>query len=413
MSYNFAIIKNESDKMGNAVSTRIKASKTSKGQASHDKRIGEIPSYVDIERSHNNVTLIDADMNDKVIMRQILELCSQRKTDAGKKLTWQKKSNLVIDGIITFGSDFNNNINKQHLDNAAREFTRSFEAKYKTSCIRLIRHEDEFQTHYHYSFVNQNDKTGRAISGKIGKKDTIDLQDLVSDSFRSLGFDRGISKQTRLKEQIERLGLDSSDERHYKNKQIQMSAKVVHRSVKEMHDLMPSEHLALTDQIEKTKRLLKKAELELSAKKTNAEKLENRVKNYYQRLQNQQHQQQNLKEMSFSKVVNSKIKEVKIKTGTFLTETRKVVDAKDLSMINKKFNQREKGLDARESSIDTLEAQKHQELKSVEAEFVKVLQEEKAVSDAKIAESERIANARIKNKLDTFDLKPGSELKMK
>jgi len=66
--------------------------------------------------------------------------------------------------VIFFGKEdieLGNNMNKEDLDNRVKSFIGKFQEKYSIpkESIRISRHEDETSTHFHYTFLNWNEKT--------------------------------------------------------------------------------------------------------------------------------------------------------------------------------------------------------------------------------------------------------------
>ncbi len=66
--------------------------------------------------------------------------------------------------VIFFGKEdieLGNNMNKEDLDNRVKSFIGKFQEKYNIpkESIRISRHEDESHTHFHYTFLNWNEKT--------------------------------------------------------------------------------------------------------------------------------------------------------------------------------------------------------------------------------------------------------------
>ena len=99
--------------------------------------------------------------------------------------------------------------------------------------VSLSIHRDESAIHAHFGLLAINEE-GKALSQVIKRDVAKELQDIAGEVFADLGITRGIAKDERL-----RRGDDLS--------------KIVHRSVKQLHQDLPLELEAKQAEIEKTK----------------------------------------------------------------------------------------------------------------------------------------------------------------
>lgn len=136
------------------------------------------------------------------------------KEDTNK--TIPNNSKFFQEGIITFGANqeqrdkrefFEQDIkgltdeevkfirekDKSEMDQAALNFIKKFEEEHGVKVLYLVCHEDEKTPHFHFCFSNFNFKKKRMLG--LNKRQLIDfnkkLQTDISNSFSSLGFERG------------------------------------------------------------------------------------------------------------------------------------------------------------------------------------------------------------------------------
>jgi len=223
-----------------AISVRIEARKSGIGQKNHDLRKGRVPAYVDQGRSRLNRVIHDEGMSDSAIKAEIMRVANEVKQKGGVPGRLMVKSNLVINGIITFGRDFDTGIDRLELDNAAIDYLHYFGKRFGAWPLRLVRHEDEYRTHYHFAFINQNRKTARSVSRIIRRGDLINLQDKAGEIFAHLGFTRGTPKVDRVQSHLESIGVQATPDALL-DYNVLRSANVIHQSVREMHEAIPRE----------------------------------------------------------------------------------------------------------------------------------------------------------------------------
>jgi len=192
------------------VSTRIKSYNIRKFayHIKHDLR-ENIPEYVDRERVSKNRYILFQDIENREnvkdwILKEWEFIQEDFKKHNNRKL--RKDTGVIIEGIITFSKesrDFVNESNWNELDKRALEFIKTLEKEWNTKAVYLVRHSDEYTTHYHFAVMNYNYKTHQTIRAKLKKKDTSELQDKVANAFQDLGFVRGKHLAKRIEEEGE------------------------------------------------------------------------------------------------------------------------------------------------------------------------------------------------------------------
>ena len=213
--------------MAGMVSVRIKGLKANQGegQRAHDARTaGQVPNYVDIERTDHNQVLLGG-MSSPILKDSLFEQ-SQRIRKATRKAP-RKDANFFLGGILTFDKSARELVNRQSPDALAEKFVNDLAAQYGVKVIYLVRHSDESTIHYHFLLENINEQ-GRAVTNKLNRQALARLQDKAGEVFSEIGLSRGIKKIERLAK-----GEDYS--------------KTVHRSVRELHDDLPKEISVIED----------------------------------------------------------------------------------------------------------------------------------------------------------------------
>lgn len=213
--------------MPGMVSVRIKGLKANQGegQRAHDARTaGQVPNYVDVERTDHNQVLL-GEMSPEILKDSMFEQ-SQRIRKAIRKAP-RKDANFFLSGVLTFDKSARELVNQQSPDALAKKFVNELSTQYKVKVIYLVRHSDESTVHYHFLLENINEQ-GRAVTNRLNKQALARLQDKAGEVFSEIGISRGIKKIERLAK-----GEDYS--------------KTVHRSVRELHDDLPREISVMKD----------------------------------------------------------------------------------------------------------------------------------------------------------------------
>jgi len=165
----------------------------------------------------------------------------------GKK-AFRRNTNPAVEFIIAFDKearDFvNNPQNWEELDKRAKKFIKTLEEKFGIKAVVGVRHSDETTTHYHILFMNYSFKQGKTFTKVFkSKREFSQLQDLVAEAFKDLGFERG----------------EKYDPNKHTHKQI-------HKSIWELHKELPKE-------IEQKRQELKALEELIEQRKKEAEAL--------------------------------------------------------------------------------------------------------------------------------------------
>jgi hypothetical protein len=235
--------------MSKTISIRIahKSPSLAKGQRHHDLRIGHVPAYVDKERTDKNSVIIQP-KNEKDL--QIV--CLDRRASRETKRRMKSNAAIATVGVITFGKEAQPIIealphavqDALYLDAAQR-----IAKVIKTNVTGLVVHRDESAQHAHFQMPAYN-LEGNALSKVITPEIARRFQDIAGEVVAHLGIERGVSRATR-----EARGDDR--------------AKVVHRSVRELHDALPRE----IETAQARKLAIEQEVAALEAKRANNERL--------------------------------------------------------------------------------------------------------------------------------------------
>ena len=206
-----------------AAQVRIEAASASRagGQRAHDLRLGPQPSYVDADRTHLNRVLIQPWTG--VELRRESE---RRRAQRPTKRAMKSNAGVGIRGIMTFGHEVQRlfeQLSREEQDAAYRELAEAIARRLGTTLTGLVVHADESAPHAHFQLVGY-DENGTPIS-TIAKRGSLrELQDLTAEVMgrHCPGVERGHSKIDRLRGGAR-------------------PAEVVHWSVAELHDRLPTQ----------------------------------------------------------------------------------------------------------------------------------------------------------------------------
>jgi len=108
---------------------------------------------------------------------------------------FRKNTAPAVEFIIAFSKDsrefVNNPENWKKLDEKVREYLEILKKEYGVIPIVAVRHSDETTTHYHILAFNFSPKTGKTLTKTFTRKELSRLQDLLAETFKPLGFERG------------------------------------------------------------------------------------------------------------------------------------------------------------------------------------------------------------------------------
>ena len=257
--------------MSMTISTRIRHNPVgkAKGQRRHDTRAGEVPKYVDQERSHLNSVLMEPATEGPMRAE-----CQRRREDRGLR-AMATNSAIATDGILTFGAEAQKVVEQLPPDEQDRLFletARTLAAEMNTTLAGLVVHRDESAIHAHFRTVAVR-LDGLPISKRV---DTKRLQDRAAEAWAHLGITRGKAKKQRIADGEPR-------------------SATINRSVKQLHDDLPAELAAAQEKAAKAAERLAKAEVKAQAAEGQVEKLEKRVATYQRRLEQAQAEIERLK----------------------------------------------------------------------------------------------------------------------
>jgi len=190
----------------------------SRGQRHHDLRTSKIPAYVDQEKSELNSIIVEP-----LTEAQLKSICLQRRAKRGV-LRKMRDGNISTVGIISFSHEAQqviNNLSVPEQDRLIKKAAEAIAEELNTTLTGLVIHRDESGIHAHFQ-MPAYDLNGMPLSKTVKPATTSKLQDTAGAVFSALGITRGKPKAQR-----KEMGDDP--------------AKWVHRSVKELHNDLPSE----------------------------------------------------------------------------------------------------------------------------------------------------------------------------
>jgi gas vesicle protein len=194
------------------------------------------PSYVDTERSHMN-SVIGNPMSEKEL-RQVCEERRQKRDDVKQKM--RKNTNIATVGIISFGTEAQKVISSLSPKEQDRLFVEAASriAEYlNTTCEYVAVHRDESAIHAHFRMPSW-DIDGMPLSHRIYRREASHLQDIAGEVYAQYGIHRGEKKELRLAR-----GDDVK--------------KIIHRSVRQLHEDLPREVEALTEKVRKAEDMIR------------------------------------------------------------------------------------------------------------------------------------------------------------
>lgn len=158
---------------------------------------------------------------------------------------FRRNTNPIVEFIIVFSKDsrdfVNDSKNWEVLDGRAKKFIKRLEEEYGIKVILGVRHSDETTTHYHILAINYSFKWKKTFTKLFrSRKEFSRLQDLVAESFKDLGFQRG----------------EKYDPSKHTYKQI-------HKSIWELHKELPKEIEAKREELKRIEEDIEKRKGEL------------------------------------------------------------------------------------------------------------------------------------------------------
>lgn len=259
--------------MSMTVSVRVKHNGQSKaaGQRRHDARVGKQPAYVDRTRSGLN-SVIQPTMTESYAREQCETLRAQNPHER------EMKSNAAIltAGIITFGTEAQpviESLTTEQQNALYSDIAERIATELDTRLVGLAVHRDESAPHAHFSLLAVN-KKGLPLSQVITKAIASRMQDIAGEVLA----EHGNPEITRGKPKIQRIQ-DGDD-----------WSKIIHKSVKQLHEDLPLELEALHKEIAdaeakllKNRRLIEKAQNDMEQVNADTDKIIKRMTTYQKR----------------------------------------------------------------------------------------------------------------------------------
>lgn len=254
--------------MSSTVSVRIApmSARRTGGQRRHDLRDpAHVPAYVDKDKAADNSVLLTAP--EPAALRS--EIAANRAAAGQQKL--RDDARIAYSGIITWGTEAQAVIQampKAEQDQLYQDIAQRIAERADRDLIGLVVHRDEASPHAHFVLRGYKlDQAGKEQPLRLSKDDTADLQTVAGEVLaeHKLEITRGKPKEKRLEDGESR-------------------AKLIHRSVAELHRDLPKELEAAREKLEKNRALAEKARADLEAEtQGREEKIQKRLEAYERR----------------------------------------------------------------------------------------------------------------------------------
>lgn len=263
---------------GNAkgISVRVRplSGRAASGQKRHDLRDpAHVPEYVDTSRTRQNRQGRDVDLQ---ALRA--EISAHRAAAGQQKL--RADSRIVIAGVITFGVEAQAKINALTPKAQNLVFADVARAVAKQTGHQLLTasvHRDESAIHGHFMLRGyaHDPVTGKETPWRKTPRDLKAIQDVAAEVVKSLGIERGFSKEQRLQ---------AGDRR----------SDVIYKTVRQLHDELPADYesararvveleakaKAVADRLKTAQEKVAKAQASEKTTSENLAKLKARVQTY-------------------------------------------------------------------------------------------------------------------------------------
>lgn len=267
--------------MSKTVSVRVEpiGGRKAAGQRRHDLRDPKhIPDYVDRTRTPDNSIILEPP--DPSTLRAEIE--GNRRAAGQQKLRADART--TVRGIITFGTEaqpYIDSLSRDAQNNLYRRIAANISKETGHQLIGLVVHRDESGPHAHFLLRGyRRDEQGREHPWRHGRQMMSRLQDIAAQdlALRVGGITRGTPK-------VERIARGDD------------AAKIVHRTVHELHRDLPAEVEArrrkleelererqeLEAKAEKNRRLVEEQEEKLRQGRVSEEQAQKRIQTYQRR----------------------------------------------------------------------------------------------------------------------------------
>lgn len=295
----------------NAIAVRYApiGGRRSAGQQMHDRRDpAHTPDYVDTSRSQLNTYQVLRPWTAESIRK---EITSERQDKGMQKL--RADASIIVSGIVTFGHDAQKVIKSKTTAEQNKIFEKVIEDQAKATGHELLDwsvHRDENAAHAHFTL------RGYSPESKPWRKTIANMrhyQDIAAISVESLGIERGYSKESRLKK-----GENIRD--------------VIHKSVKQLHDDLPTEIESMQLKLSKNERLLDQVQQKLKENTGKNERLEKLISIYEKRAKNAELKLEELKQLL--PFPNQKTVKVAQSVESSIFGLRQKVEVKEMGIID-------------------------------------------------------------------------------
>ncbi len=267
--------------------------------------------------------------------------------------------------VIFFGKEdleLGNNMNKDELDKRVKSFVSKFQEKYSIpkESIRISRHEDETSTHFHYTFLNWNEKTKHFNNKEMSSPHIIQEHlDMLENEFKDV-LVKTRTKYTESKKERHKTLVEYNAELVSESKQVSAELNQVSNDVVKVKDELVKVNNDIVNNIEVYKNQEKKL-IEVN-KKLNDDNHNQTIELVHNMTNNKQVQI----ELEAKKKKEKELEE-KILLNKQLLEEKKQSSLSSLNEYNKQIErQKNKLLD--EAKLD-LENQKNVALETAKAEL--------------------------------------------
>jgi hypothetical protein len=186
----------------------------------------------------------------------------------------KKDAAIATVGILTFGHEAQPLIDILPLaeqDALYNEAAKAIADRLNTTLTSLVVHRDESAPHAHYTLAAY-DLEGIPLSKKITPTVASELQDIAGSVYDVYGIHRGEKKKTKIARLV--------SEGYTKN---EISAAVIHRTVKTLHEDLPKEIAKLEEKVAKNTRLIQEQTTKLEQGKVSEEQALKRIATYEHR----------------------------------------------------------------------------------------------------------------------------------
>ena len=199
-----------------------------KRRKGHDMREQKrMPGNIEQDRICHNTVVIPTPS-----AKEALDLVNRIKAEAGARQRFNPdRNNLVFDGILSFSHDAQVDVHALDIEEQVRRILESINEVcelHRGRLVGLAIHRDEYAIHAHFQVLAVG-ADGRML--RVGPRDCIRRQDVAARAWGDLGIARGKPKRQRI-----------ADGDPW--------AKIIKRSVPQLHEDLPRELAALQAQNE-------------------------------------------------------------------------------------------------------------------------------------------------------------------